>query len=169
MDCPKCGLPGLPDQKFCRSCGASLQVTTQPLAETLVLADLERKATGISRDGPQRPNRLAPWGFISMFIGVAIAVIGKMLLHEDIVTVVGVLVALLGMFLTAYPYLWPSRRPKYDSSPPLQPDPLSSQPAKYLSEGNIDYVPSITERTTNLLKNPAVTKPEKEEAGESQA
>ena len=45
-----------------------------------------------------------------MFIGVAIGVIGKKLVHDDIVTVVGILLALAGMFMTAYPYLAPSRR-----------------------------------------------------------
>jgi hypothetical protein len=170
MDCPKCGLPGLADQKFCRSCGASLQMTTQPLAETAT--NLERKTTGTSRDGKQGLSRLVLLGFISMFIGVAIGVaigvIGKTLLHQEIVTVVGVLLSVLGMFLTAYPYVWPSPRQKYDSSPPLSPEVLAlSQPAKYLPQGNLDYLPSITERTTNLLKTPAVTKPKKED-GESQ-
>jgi hypothetical protein len=42
MNCPKCDLQTLPDQKFCRSCGASLQMITQPLAEHARVSDLER-------------------------------------------------------------------------------------------------------------------------------
>ena len=82
------------------------------------------------------------WGFIIMFIGVAVGIIGKKLVHQELVTVVG-----------------------------AQPDILSqSQPGKYLPpERTIEYVPSITERTTNLLENSAVAQPKQKEDGESQA
>jgi hypothetical protein len=74
------------------------------------------------------------------------------------------------MFLTAYPFLLPSRRQKFDSSPFSPPDILvQSQPGKYLpQESNIEYVPSVTERTTDLLRSSAATGPEKKEDGESQ-
>ena len=61
----------------------------------------------------QRANRWVLWGVIIMFIGV----IGKKLIHEEIVTVVGILTSLAGMFLTVYPYLSPSPRQKKDSPP----------------------------------------------------
>ena len=92
-------------------------------------------------------------GFISMFIGVAIGVIGKKLLHEEIVTVVGILCSPFGNVSYSLSVSWPSPRSKYDFSPTLQPDPASSKPEKHLPQGNLDYVPSVTERTTNLLKN----------------
>jgi hypothetical protein len=89
-------------------------------------------------------------------------------MHADIVTVVGALVAIAGMFLTVYPFLSPASRRKVDSSPSSQPDTLSqSQPGKYLPpESNIEYVPSITEGTTNLLENAAVARPKQNEDGE---
>jgi hypothetical protein len=165
MNCPECDFQILPDQKFCRSCGASLQMTTQPLAEYATVSDLERTSAIAHKGEQQRTNRLTSWGFIIMFIGVAIGVIGKMLMHQEMVTVVGVLVSLVGMFLTVYPYLMPSSRQKFDSTPSSQSDILiQSQPVKYLpQEGNIEYVPSITERTTNLLKNSAAVKPKQKE------
>lgn len=111
------------------------------------------------------------WGFIIMLLGVAVGIIGKKLMHEEIITVVGALVSVAGMFLTVYPYLSPASRQKVDSSPASQPDILiQSQPGKYLPEkSNTQYVPSITERTTNLLKNPAASRPEQKEDGETQA
>jgi hypothetical protein len=171
MNCPKCGLQTLPDQKFCRSCGASLQMITQPLAEPATVSDLERRPAIIFKDEPQRANRLTLWGLIIMFIGVAIGVIGKMLMHVEMVTVVGVLVSLVGMFLTVYPYLSPSPRQKYGFIPSSQPEVLTqSEPTKYLpQESNIEYVPSISERTKDLLKNSAATRPKQKEDGESQA
>jgi hypothetical protein len=106
-----------------------------------------------------------------MFIGVAIGVIGKMLMHQEMVTVVGVLVSLVGMFLTVYPYLSSSPRQKHDSIISSQPEVLTQpQPAKSLPlESSIEYVPSVTERTTDFLKNSAATRPGRKEDGESQA
>ena len=165
MNCPKCGLQTLPDQKFCRSCGASLQMITQPLAEHATVSDPERTQAFIFKDQRQPTNRLMLWGFIIMFIGAAIGVIGKKLVHDEIVTVIGVLVSLAGMFLTVYPYLSPSPPTKYDSSPSSQPEGLTqSQPTKYLPQGsNIEYTSSITERTTDLLKNRSATRPRQKE------
>ena len=168
MNCPKCGLQTLPDQKFCRSCGDKLQMITQPLAEHAAVARAEKTPAIISKTETQRASGLTLWGFIIMFIGVAIGVIGKMLMHEEMVTVVGVLVSLVGMFLTVYPYLSPSRRQKQDYIPSSQPEALTqSQPTRYLPpESNIEYVPSITEKTTDLLKNSAATRPRQKEGGE---
>jgi len=170
MTCPKCGLQSQPDQKFCRSCGASLRMTTQPLAELATISDLETApAARLEHEAP-RGNGFVLWGFILMLIGVAVGVVSKKLLHADSVTVVGVLISLLGMFLTAYPFIAPPRRKKNESSPSSQPRVLTaSQPTEYLPPGsNINYVPSITERTTNLLKESATTKPVQKENEESE-
>lgn len=157
MTCPKCGSPRLANQKFCRSCGISLELTTQPLAEpSTVSYRKSTSATGFKSE-KQRINGFVLWGFIIMLIGAAIGIIGKKLAHEDIVTVVGVLISLAGMFLAVYPYLAPTPRKKNDSVSSLQPELLTpSQPGKYLPQrSNIEYVPSITESTTGLLENAA--------------
>lgn len=101
-----------------------------------------------------------------MLIGVAIGVVGKRLLDEDIITVVRVLISLAGIFLVCYPYLSPNRQKSDESVPSSQPQVLNTpRPAEYLPHGNsVDYVPSITERTTNLLEASPLEKPrEKEE------
>jgi len=72
---------------------------TQPLAELAVIPNRERTPAIVFKDERQPANNFAGWGFIIMFIGVAIGVIGKMLMHEEIVTVVGVLLTLVGCFL----------------------------------------------------------------------
>jgi hypothetical protein len=154
MNCPKCGLQPLADQKFCRSCGASLQIITQPLADSAPAADLERTQAIILKDEKRGASRLVLWGLIIMFIGVAIGITGKMLIHEEIVTFTGALLSLAGMFLLVYPYLSPSPRQKYDSSASSQPGVLTqAPPTKYLPQtSNIEFVSSITERTTDLLE-----------------
>jgi hypothetical protein len=151
MTCPKCGLQTLPEQKFCRSCGASLQTTTQPLVDDNATAEHPRTTTS-SRTG-ERANTFVLWGLIVMFVGVAIGVVGKKLLHEDIVTVVGILMSLAGMFITVFPYLVPPRA-KQDIRARSQPEELPAfQPPKNLPKERIDFVPSITERTTSLLES----------------
>jgi hypothetical protein len=136
---------------------------TQPLVERDTVSDPERTRAFILRNEKQQTSRLVLWGFIIMFIGAAIGVMGKKLVHDEIVTVVGVLISLAGMFLTVYPYLSPPK--KHDSNPSSQPEALAqSQPTKYLPQGSdIEYVPSISERTTDLLATSEVRPRRKED------
>jgi len=159
MICPKCGLQTLPEQKFCRSCGASLQAITQRLPEGTTLAGQITPAI-IIQEETHGANRLVQWGFIIMFVGAVIGVVGKMLMHEQVVTVVGVLLSLAGMFIAVYPYLSPSSSSRHNTVASSQPElQKQSQPAKQLpEERTIEYVPSITEGTTDLLKTPATPK-----------
>jgi len=164
MVCSKCGLQTLPEQKFCRSCGASLQAITQRLPEGTTVTGPGTPAISI-REEMHGTNRLVQWGFIVMFLGAAIGVVGKMLMHDQLVTVVGVLLSLVGMFLAVYPYLSPSSRTRHNSGSSSQPElQRQSQPTKQLpEERTIEYVPSITERTTDLLKTSAATPKQKED------
>lgn len=163
MSCPKCGSQTQRGQKFCRSCGASLQTTTRPLATPAAVSGGEEYEK-------QRASRLPFLGFIIMLLGVAIGATGKVLMHEDIVTVLGVIISLVGMALTVYPYLAPPRRKKPRSIQSSDPEVLTGpEPAGYLpEERRIEFVPSITERTTDLLKSSVPTPKDKEDR-ESQA
>jgi hypothetical protein len=146
-------------------------MTTQSLAELPAISDPERTPAISLEDEAQRRNGFVLWGFVTILIGTAIGVVGKKLLHQDIVSVVGVLISLLGMFLSVYPFLAPPRRKKSDSTPSSQPEVLTpTRPTAYLpQERNIDYVSSITERTTDLLKESAAAKPGQKENDESEA
>lgn len=135
-------------------------MTTQQLVTPANVSDLSVSATGSEGRKQQRINFVL-WGFVMMLIGVAIGVVGKKLLDEDLITVVGVLISLAGIFLVCYPYLSPQRQKSDESVPSSQPQVLNTpHAAEYLPPGNsVDYVPSITERTTNLLENSPVEKP----------
>ena len=159
MNCPKCGLLAVPEQNFCRSCGESLQMITQRLQPPLV-SQLESQAPIYTREKTDRTNILMSWGLIIMFLGVAIGVIGKKLMHDEVVTVIGVLVSLAGMFLSVYPYVMLSPRLKHREEPSSESKlEAQSEPRKSLSqERTTEYVPSIAERTTGLLTNSEVTR-----------
>ena len=162
MVCPKCGLERLEDQKFCRGCGTRVQMTTQRLARPQGLTDRERASVADARRSDDRASPFVRWGFIVMFLGVAIGVVGKLLLHADIVTVVGVLLSLAGMFLVGYPYLAPPRRrkevPGFSATQEVLTPPERSA---YLPDGSrTEFIPSITERTTDLLKESPKKSPE---------
>ena len=169
MNCPNCGLQILPGHKFCRSCGNSLELITQPLAGDAAVSDPKSAPAIGLKDGRLRANKLMRLGFIVMFIGVAIGIIGKMMVQDEMVTSVGVLLSVVGMFLTVYPSLLPSPRQRFDSSLSSQPENLTqSQSDKYLSqEKKIGYVPSVIEKTTDLLEDSITTRP-KQKGGESQ-
>lgn len=159
MTCHKCGTGTLPDQKFCRSCGARLRIVTEPLPNEAPAS--HRKAATVSEDEIDRRNRFVIWGFIIMFVGAAIGVIGKKLMHEEILTVVGILISLAGMLSICLPYLWTSSR-QYARSTSSSDRELQrqSQPVDQLTEGHTEYVPSITERTTDLLESSEPRRPE---------
>ncbi len=102
------------------------------------------------------------WGMITMFVGAGIGVTGKMLMHDQVVTFIGVLVSLLGMFLTVYSSLAPTRT-RIDTNARSQPDLQTPSPTRILPEERaMHYVPSITERTTNLLE-PSESMPKQKE------
>ena len=154
MNCPKCDSPSLPAQKFCRTCGTSLQIITKPLAEA---GELEKPPKITS----QWMRNLMLGGFVTMFLGLFYAVIGGIIIQEKIVTGIGILVFILGMFLLGFGDLWRRTRPK--SAPNPQPE-ITSQPTVYLPEDTTNPA-SITERTTSLLNYPITTNP-KQPSGE---
>ncbi|MBI3653710.1 MAG: hypothetical protein HY231_21980 [Acidobacteria bacterium] len=140
---------------------------TQPLADHATLSAPQKPlATGLNDERPRARGGL-PWGFIIMFIGVAIGIIGKKFMHEEMVAGLGALVAIAGMFLTVSPSLSPRR--KLDASPSAPAEmPSPAHSVTYLpQESASEYVPSITERTTDLLKNSLATRPRQKEDGES--
>ncbi len=134
MNCPNCGSPTLADQQFCRSCGA-----------------------GLRADEPRPVNRRILWGLTMAFGGILIAMGGKMF-DQRLVTFLGAFISIAGMFfIAAYPFIRPSRSQKHNAGLPSQPESLSPvETTKKLSpNGDIDFVASVTEETTNLLKVPA--------------
>ena len=132
MNCPNCGTPILNDQQFCRSCGAQV-AAAEP-----------------------RPFNPRLGGLAMAFGGIMIALVGSFV-ELRAVLFLGVIISIAGMFfIAAYPMLRSSFNKR--SGAPKQPDSLPHAPTtkKLAPVGDFEYVPaSVTEGTTNLLKEPA--------------
>ncbi len=134
MNCPNCSSHISPDQQYCRACGIDLV-----------------------GDRPAPVNRRVVWGLVMMFGGIIIALASKALLNQDVITLVGVLISIAGMFvIAAYPILFPKQSTRRDVRHPTPNAALA--PAETTNKlppmSDIDFVPSVTEKTTDLLRRP---------------
>ncbi len=135
MSCSNCGSVTLADQQFCRDCGAGL-MAVEPSSFNPVIGGLAV--------------------LVFMFASLMVAITGKML---DLrwLQFTGVLIMFGGMFLVAaYALLRQFRPRKRKPSPTPQPESLSPADTtnKLPPVRANDFIPSVTESTTNLLKTP---------------
>ena len=137
MNCPNCGTGIVADQQFCRSCGAELTL-----------------------DRPRSFNPQA-WGLLMlmlMFSGLLIAMGGKLWAVKWVIFT-GLLIMFGGIFcIAAYGLLGATRprRSKRTSTPQQQPEILRADTTnKLLPIGDDDFIPSVVDDTTELLKIPS--------------
>ena len=151
MHCPGCGTLSSNDQKYCRSCGMELE----PVA-ALIAA---RNAGGPAPSEPPkfdwqinfRAVRLLRAGFSFLSLGIALAVIGGALFHQESLTDLGMAMSVWGVVTIALALVQglkartqskPAVRAGADTQPELRPPADAS-----LAAG----VPSVTESTTRLM------------------
>lgn len=138
MKCSNCGTSTVADQQFCRSCGSSL-----------------------GADEPRRfrpPNTLGLVALILLFCGLLTSLTGKMI-EVRWVMFAGAFLMVGGMFaMMVFAYIWDTRPRKKRTARTIQMP--TSLPAAdttnklKLPGGTTDFIPSATERTTNLLETP---------------
>ena len=131
MKCPNCGAPHSIDQQFCRSCG-------------VVLAAVQ----------PTRNNWGPLLGTIMAFAGIIIAILGAKLLSSDTIKLIGVLIAITGMFVIPISSLIPRRRVRSQPvNPTVDDDHLTPAPTTKKLTPTTDFEPvgSVTDHTTELL------------------
>lgn len=154
MFCPNCGTKNSINQNFCRSCGLGLEKAAQSLVEQLPAKrdeKLEEQTTSIERLGV-----FALSGFGVVGLGVLIYLtIFKMILAEGRVLagiafltliICGILAVVFFNYANTLREAGIKRRFE-------QPTELGSEEVagKLLNESYLEPVPSVTERTTELL------------------
>jgi hypothetical protein len=152
MHCPDCGTQIVNHQKYCRSCGMDLEGLNALLAARRsgsAPAELGRTDQEITR----RAIKLLALALFAMLIGTVVGVCGKKFFHDDIVSGVGAVIAIAGMFLIVFALfqaIWSKTTP----GPKISPDTAAvTNPELRIPLAAIlpASIPSITESTTRRM------------------
>jgi len=154
MYCPNCGQATSTEQKFCRGCGLSLEKAAQSLIEQLPAVELNRHLRGRQL----RVDRLlytiggsaAVIFFVSLFWTVINEIIiGKGHILGGLIFLAFILGFIVFALLMIYRESLLKASSKRSSAQPSLREP--EQTARLLPESHIEPMPSVTERTTELL------------------
>ena len=140
MNCPNCGTDTVPDQQYCRGCGAGLI------------------------DGERRQFNFQAWGLLALMLifgGLLVAMGGKIWAVKWVIFT-GLIIMFSGVFgIAAYGIIRqtrPRKRPR-TFTPAQEPQTLGADTTRKLPPlGLDDLIPSVVEDTTELLKTPAARK-----------
>ena len=154
MFCPNCGSKNSTQQKFCRSCGLSLEKSAQSLVEQI--------PAKIDQSLERRKEKLERFGFIAL-IGVGVVGVGAMsyMIISDMMLVQGkvlgglalltiIICGLSAAFFFNYANFLKKTAVKNRLQPPEEMREYET-PAKLLNDSYLEPIPSVTERTTELL------------------
>ena len=153
MYCPNCGKTNSGEQKFCRSCGLSLENVVQSLAEQL-------PGTNIDKNLGERQRKVDLWAKILGTSVISLSVLAVLwfiiyqlfVLQDDVELGLGVMVLILGFL--AFILLMIYREYLVKASKRTLPQPASlpaPETGELLPEPSFEPIPSVTERTTELL------------------
>ncbi len=154
MFCPNCGSKNSTNQKFCRSCGLSLEKTAQSLVEQL--------PTKLNENIEKRKNKLERLGVVALsgfgVVGVGFLfylIIFKMMLAEGKILAGLALLTLIvcGLLAVVFFNYANSLKDTAMKNRLQQPTELPQEETsvKLLNEPYLEPIPSVTERTTDLL------------------
>jgi len=153
MYCPNCGTKTSIDQNFCRACGLSLEKTALSLSEQLP-AKVERSVQA-------QKDRLEKFGVVLLSLfGVCVLtllmfLLGRSLISKGLPGILAMLGALIMIVCGLGSVILFARAKDLDEkSSKLRQQIVSSggeTTKELLSEGHFEPVPTVTERTTELL------------------
>lgn len=155
MYCPNCGNKIAADQKFCRSCGLSLEKIAQVVTEQLPMK--------LDESVEEQKERFERWGFYALCVfGVGVLLpllyyIVKLLVAGKVLTGLGLLafIVVIGCGLLSVILFAQAEDIRKAGSQRRSPqtEELTEQEttAKLLPETNSEFAPSVTDRTTELL------------------
>jgi hypothetical protein len=157
MYCPNCGNKSSTEQKFCRSCGLDLEKVTRTLVEQLPMQ--------VSETLQKQKDRLEKLGVAALSVfGLGVlgmllyGIVYKVMITQGKVTgglaLLG-LVVMIGCGLLSVVLFAKAKEveeAKTKRRLPMPEDlPQAGTTRELLDEGRLEQIPSVTERTTELL------------------
>ncbi len=154
MYCPNCGQATSTAQKFCRYCGLSLEKTAQALVEQLPAVDLNKHFRKRQRRVELLLYTLGGSAAVVFVVSLFWTIINEIIIGKG--HVLGGLIFLafiLALIVFALLMLYRESLLKASSKrASVQPTlPEAEHTARRLPESHIEPIPTVTERTTELL------------------
>lgn len=153
MYCPNCGTKTSIDQNFCRACGLSLEKTALSLSEQL--------PAKVDQSLQAQKERLEKLGVAALTVfGISVLslllfLLGQKLIDKGLPGILAMVAALIIIFcgLGSVILFAKAKDLEEKSSKRRQPNLTSGTETtkELLSEGHFEPVPTVTERTTELL------------------
>ena len=154
MYCPNCGKSNSAEQKFCRSCGLSLEKTVQSLADQLPALELDKQLRERQRRVDRLINIVAGTAGSIVVAGVLWGIVYEIIIVKgEVIAGLFFLAFVLGVILFALLSIYGESLRKTAGKRQLpEPHPqVVADTGKLLSESHVEPLPSVTERTTELL------------------
>lgn len=163
MYCPNCGIEASLSQKFCRSCGLSLEKVPLLLGEKLSVADPAELSDQHVESLKVRQRKIDHWlsltgyGFISLTIISVITGIVYLVVNKNMPLLPGIviLLCLLGGAIAAFFAIYSDFLKKMlaENDPPKSRAlPLTEIAAKHPFQASREELISVTEHTTKSLE-----------------
>ncbi len=102
MYCPNCGKDNSNEQRFCRSCGLSLQTISQVLVNELSANKLDDGSIEIVKREQKKWHNPLMYGFLMLILGSTIIFFGRTVLGEQLIADIGTVIAFLGIIIFGY-------------------------------------------------------------------
>ncbi|HKP39164.1 MAG TPA: zinc ribbon domain-containing protein [Pyrinomonadaceae bacterium] len=154
MHCPGCGNESTVDQKFCRKCGFNLEPVGKLFVPDNESAQVE--LTKAERESllVRHMFRWMSWGGIALLIGVVLLVVSKQVFPSPLIALPASFFLIAGIVMASYGVFSAIGR---GTKLPLEKAPKSPnelRPADTTNELDVARipVPSVTERTTQLIE-----------------
>ena len=150
MHCPSCGMQTSIDQKFCRSCGMSLEAVSKAVASHLPTSDSNKPSVRDDNSVLRRMAIMLFWGIVVFLMGGVVMGVSKKMLHNDLVGLIGLVILIAGAILVTYAVispLWQQASKSGQTTEPKSTIKLETTPAELPAPP-----PSIAEQTTRVLE-----------------
>jgi hypothetical protein len=161
MHCPTCGKETNTEQKFCRACGMSLEAVSELVTAHSSSDEGRLQKAGAEKAALSLMVKWLGWGLLVVALGILLLLLNKSFILDRMVGFAASCLLLGGTGIATYGVFAALRSGAAIANNSAKPNILPpAKTAELLPEKRIPVpLPSVTERTTNLLAQQDVRKP----------